>query len=192
MTKHTQCKSQRGFSLIEVLVSTLVISVGALGMAGLQVTAKRAGYEAVQRTTATSLTTDILERLRANPSNLAGYAASGLGGGSITSEPSPACNNVTTANCSAAELAAHDLWAWEQAIDGATELSASDAAVGGLLNPTGCITVNGRAVTIAIAWEGYQELGNPGSSNCGAGAGKYGDNDARRQVLVVNTYVGEL
>ena len=57
-----QC--QRGFSIIEVVVSTLVISVSMLGMTGMQITAKRAGLEAVQRTSATSLTMDLIERNR--------------------------------------------------------------------------------------------------------------------------------
>ncbi len=46
-------RSQRGFSLIEVVVSTLVISVSVLGMTGMQITAKRAALEAIQRTSAT-------------------------------------------------------------------------------------------------------------------------------------------
>jgi type IV pilus assembly protein PilV len=185
-------RGQGGYSLIEVLVSTLVISIGTLGMAGLQITAKRAGHEAVQRSTAVGLTAELLEKLRANSSSLTSYTSTGLGGGSINSEPTPACNNSSTAKCSTTELAQHDLWAWERSIDGASELSSSASLVGGLLNPTACVSISGRMVTIALAWEGYQEISNPGTNSCGAGSGKYGTADAKRQLLVVNSYIGEL
>jgi type IV pilus assembly protein PilV len=184
--------SQSGFSLIEVLISALVITVGVLGMAGLQVGAKRAGYEAMQRTAASSLAQDMLERMRANPDKLTSYSSTALGDGSISSVPDPICSHSTLSPCTSVQLAVYDLWAWEQAIDGATELNSEDEAVGGLVTPTGCITVTGSAVTIAIAWQGYQDMSSPAGSTCGAGAGKYGDNDAKRQLVVLNTYIADI
>lgn len=180
---------QKGVGLIEVVVSLLIISIGVLGMAGLQINAKRAAHEAVQRTTAAYLASDMLERMRSNPSVLASYVTAGLGGGSITSEPSPNC---LSAACTAAELAAHDLWAWEQSIDGATEtrtVSGTLVSTGGMLDPTGCISHSSGTITIAVAWKGYQALSNPTSTTCGSGLGKYGTNDANRQVLVMSTYI---
>lgn len=187
-------QSQRGFGLIEVLVSTLVISVSVLGVAGMQISAKRAGFEAVQRTTATSLAMDIIERMRANPKTLSNYATTGIGAGSISAEPSPDCSYDITANCTVSQLALHDLWEWEQAIDGATETHLVDATmvfVGGLFDPTGCIVVNGGEVTVSVAWEGYQSLSDPALDACGSGLGKYGDNDAKRQVVSMSTFITE-
>jgi type IV pilus assembly protein PilV len=151
--KQTKYKNQlqRGFSLIEVMVSTLVISVSVLGMTGMQITAKRAGLEAIQRTSATSLTMDLIERMRSNPEALSSYVTTGLGGGSITVEPTPDCSYDSTNTCTIAELAAHDLWEWEQAIDGAAEtriVEGSPVSVGGLFDPTACVSVNGGAVTV--------------------------------------------
>lgn len=187
-------QSQGGFNLIEVLVSTLVVSVSVLGMAGMQVTAKRVGHEAVQRTSATSLATDMIERMRANPEALSNYVTTSIGGGSITAEPSPDCSYDSTSNCTTAQLAAHDLWEWEQAIDGATEtrvVGSDTVAVGGLFDPTACVAVNGGAVTISMAWEGYQTLSSPSLDACGAGLGKYGVDDAKRQVVSITTYITE-
>lgn len=193
---HSAAKStiQSGFSLIEILVSMLVISLGVLGMAGMQITAKRAGFEAVQRTSATSLATDLIERMRSNPEALTSYVTTGIGGGSIVSEPTPDCSDDGTNGCSATELATHDLWEWEQAIDGATEtrvVEGDTLAVGGLSDPTACVEVDGGAVTISIVWKGYQSLSNPSSNACGSGLGKYGEEDAKRQLLSMNTFITE-
>ena len=185
---------QRGFSLIEVMVSTLVISVSVLGMTGMQITAKRAGLEAIQRTSATSLAMDLIERMRSNPEALSSYVTTGLGGGTITVEPSPDCSYDSTNTCTIAELAAHDLWEWEQAIDGAAEtrmVEGSPVSVGGLFDPTACVSVNGGAVTVSMAWEGYQSQSNPAFDSCGSGLGKYGTDDAKRQVVSMTTFITE-
>jgi type IV pilus assembly protein PilV len=185
-------RSQRGFSLIEVMVSTLVVSVSVLGMTGMQLNAKRAGFEAIQRTAATSLAMDLIERMRANPEALSSYVTTGLGGGTITAEPTPDCSYDSNNNCTIAQLAAHDLWEWERAIDGATETRLVEGdviSVGGLFDPTACVSVVGGAVTVSMAWEGYQSLSNPAFDTCGAGLGKYGTDDAKRQVVSMTTYI---
>ena len=95
-------------------------------------------------------------------------------------------------SCTADQLATHDLWEWEQAIDGATEtriVSGSTVATGGLVNPTGCVSVASGRVTIIMAWEGYAALSNPGGESCGAGLGKYGSADAKRQLIAVSTFI---
>jgi type IV pilus assembly protein PilV len=188
-------RSQRGFSLVEVMVSVLVTSVSVLGMAGMQITSKRAGYEAIQRTTATAMAMDMLERMRSNPEVLASYAAASLGNGSIATEPVPKCSNDTTDICTATQLAAHDLWEWEQAIDGVGEtrdVSGTDVATGGLVNPTGCIEVNDGMVTVTMAWQGFEALSDPGTNACGSGLGKYGTDDQQRQVISVTTFISEV
>lgn len=55
-----------GFSLIEMLVTVLILSIGLLGLAGLQATGLRNNMSAYQRTQASVLATDILDRMRAN------------------------------------------------------------------------------------------------------------------------------
>lgn len=195
MRLQTIKRRQGGFSLIETMVAVLVTSVSLLGMAGMQVTSKRAGGEAMQRSTATAMAMDVLERMRSNPRALAFYSTadtSGLGGGTIDVEPSPACTNDTTDVCTAAQLAAHDLWEWERAIDGAAEtreVGGETVSTGGLLKPTGCIAVAGGMVTVTMAWEGYEALSSPGTTGCGLAMGKYGDADAKRQVIVVTTFI---
>ncbi len=60
--------SMKGFSLLEVMIAAVVLSFGLLGLVGMQVTSKLSGYEARQRTIASWLATDIVERARINRS----------------------------------------------------------------------------------------------------------------------------
>lgn len=56
----------RGFTLIEALVALLVLSIGLLGIAALQLSSLRSNYSASLRSQATLLAYDIVDRMRAN------------------------------------------------------------------------------------------------------------------------------
>lgn len=56
-----------GFTMMELLVAILVLSVGLLGLASLQTTGLRHNNSAWQRTLATELAEDMADRIRANP-----------------------------------------------------------------------------------------------------------------------------
>jgi type IV pilus assembly protein PilV len=58
-----------GMTLIEVLVAVLVLSIGLLGLAGLQTLSLRSNHSAYLRSQATVLAYDIVDRMRANRSN---------------------------------------------------------------------------------------------------------------------------
>jgi type IV pilus assembly protein PilV len=182
---------QRGFTLIEVLVSLLVISVGLLAIASLQLLSKRSNYDAAQRTTAAHLAEDLLARMRSNPVALITYMPGALLGGGTLGEPGTDCTGAL-ANCSPDELANFDLWQWEQGLDGAFETQDGTAA-GGIVSPQACITGPGfggnGTYTVAIAWRGLTETTNPVTDSCGEGSGFYGGNDEYRRVLVVSTFI---
>ncbi|ABA89397.1 type IV pilus minor pilin PilV [Syntrophotalea carbinolica DSM 2380] len=55
-----------GFSLIEVLVALLILSIGLIGLAGVQTRGVTTNYSALQRSQATLYAYDIVERMRAN------------------------------------------------------------------------------------------------------------------------------
>ena len=57
---------EKGFSLIEVLISLVIIAVGLLGLASLQITGVRNNHSAYLRSQMTFLTYDIVDRMRAN------------------------------------------------------------------------------------------------------------------------------
>lgn len=100
--------SYRGFSLIEVLIALIIMSVGMLGIAGLYVQSMQAGRTSVFRHNAVTLAGDVADRIRANPSAGATYAA-GVG----------ADKNCVDGgvDCSPADMAQHDINLWEQQAD---------------------------------------------------------------------------
>lgn len=65
----------RGFTLVEAMVALLALSIGLLGVAGLQLTGLRASQSSAWRSQATYLSYDIIERMRLNSSNRASYSA---------------------------------------------------------------------------------------------------------------------
>ena len=100
---------QRGFSLVEVLITLVIMSVGMLGIAGLYVQSMQAGRTSMFRHNAVTLAGDVADRIRANPGAGIAYAA-----------PNGANNNCVNGgvDCSPAQMAAHDILQWKnQAID---------------------------------------------------------------------------
>lgn len=183
-------KNHNGFSLIEVLIALFVFAIGILTVAGLQIVSKRTNYEAIQRTTATYLAYDILERMRANPDELGEYVDNTLG--EFRAAPGTNCRNSA---CDATQMAAFDVWEWQQAILGVAEQSANGNA-GGLVNPTGCISgpaVGGEGLyTITIAWQGVDELTTTNDSACGStrkNADEYGANYEYRRIIEIETFI---
>jgi type IV pilus modification protein PilV len=185
---------QTGFSLVEILVTLIVTSVALLSSATLQLQSKRSMFDSAQRTTAAHLVNDLFGRMRANPTELATYVPpANIGNGTLAV---PAANCLDPAvDCSDTQMAIFDLWQWEQHVDGQLEINNQGAAAGGLMSATACITGppggpgNTGYYTIAIAWRGLIDTGNPIINNCGAGTGTYGAGDAFRRVLVVQSFV---
>ncbi|WP_087493610.1 type IV pilus modification protein PilV [Curvibacter sp. AEP1-3] len=60
---------QSGATMIEILVSVLILTIGTLGMAGLQIRANKGNISASQRTQAVALSYFIIEALRVDKNN---------------------------------------------------------------------------------------------------------------------------
>jgi type IV pilus assembly protein PilV len=99
----------RGFTLIEALVALVVLSIGMLGIAALYVEGLRASRAALVRTEAVTLATDMADRIRANRDAGAAYE----GAAAVAAD---ADCEAGGAGCTPAELAAHDLFIWGEAI----------------------------------------------------------------------------
>lgn len=181
--------------MLEIMITVLVISFGLIGMAGLQVATKRAGFQATQRTLALTLANDMVQRLVLNPGSLTAYSTGtgSLGGGSISTAPTKCVAAAATAPCSEAQLVAWDQWDWEQRIDGVTTQNkdASNASVGGLVSPRGCVTVNGTQVRVVVSWRGLVASTDPADSNSSCGTWTAADKPYRQQV-VVNSVISTL
>ncbi len=100
---------QGGATLIEVLISLLILAIGLLGMSGLQTVSLRNTQSAYLRTQASIASNDIVERVRAN---LQGVEANSYN--NIDGAATAACN--TQVGCGFAELAANDIAEWKAAL----------------------------------------------------------------------------
>jgi len=105
-----------GFSLIEVLVSMFIVSLGILALAGLLQSATRYGKMSEVRSTATLLANDIADHLRAN---LDGTSQGAYDVTSAFPATAPVDRRVDANQCSdivnlcnPREIAAADLYSW--------------------------------------------------------------------------------
>lgn len=139
-----------GTSLIEVLISLLVLSGGMLGMAGVQSVSLRANQAAYYRTLATTFTQDITERMRANTSGVAAGSYNNIAGAATAS-----C--FTSAGCNRAQMAAQDVFEWKAAIAAAMPLGVATVCLDSSM-PDGTATAFacdglGSIYAIKIFWD---------------------------------------
>jgi type IV pilus modification protein PilV len=99
-----------GFTLVEVLVVMVVMAVGLLGSVALLLTGLRASRLAIQQAGAANLAADLGDRIRANRYAGAAYA---LDAGTLLAPPARSCRS--TGECDIRDVAAHDLYEWQQA-----------------------------------------------------------------------------
>lgn len=103
-----------GFTLLEVMVALVVMSVGLLSLAGMQVIGLRTNHSAYMRTQATIQSYDIIDRMRANIRGVrSGYYNKPTVADSDGVEHT---NCESTTGCSIQHMAEHDLFKWNQAI----------------------------------------------------------------------------
>jgi type IV pilus assembly protein PilV len=108
--------SQRGVSLIEVLVAVLIFSIGVIGAAGLLVMSARASHAAYMHSQVTFLAQSMADRMQANPMGVWSGAYNGA-------YPNKANQDCAT-GCTPWQLAQHDQGIWSSQL---TTFLSSDA-----------------------------------------------------------------
>jgi len=98
-------RQNQGFTLLEVLIAILIVAVGILGVAGLQVVSLQQNRNALLRDQALQAGNDILDRIRANPNTV--YAPV-----DIDAVPTSTSNCVTN-TCTTAQMAEFDIAQWK-------------------------------------------------------------------------------
>lgn len=177
----------KGFSLIEVLVTIVILMVGLLGLAGLQGRALTAQMEAYQRSQALILLKDMGDRVGANRANAASYLTGAAPRGT-------GFNGSAVLDCSGLAGSSLDLCEWHNALLGAAE-KRSGANAGAMIGARGCVyqitpPAAGAAAEylVAIAWQGFNSTAIP-AVDCGQD--EYGD-DAKRRVVTLPVPVANL
>jgi type IV pilus assembly protein PilV len=180
-----------GFTLIEVLITIVVIAIGLLGLAGLQVTTLNNQFEAYQRAQALMILEDMSSRIRANAAAAkADEYSEGVLYGLL---PEADCSTETT-------TANRDLCEWNITLAGSgikLETGNPDTEdVGSVLGARGCIenivgsTDGETIIRLTIAWQGLTETRAPGLEyDCGEN--QYGD-DGFRRVVSLDTVLANL
>ena len=128
---------QRGFTLIEILVTVIILAIGLLGLAGLQLGGLRYSFSAYQRSQATIMANDIADRMRANRT-VAEAGGYDIDIGDDSDEVDCTGNG---ANCTPDDMAAADVYEWKQALE--DTLPAGDCSIAN----------NGGTFTITIQWD---------------------------------------
>ena len=147
--------SRRGHSLLELLVAVLVVGIGTLGIAKLQMLNTQNNRAALEYSMATILAEDMLERIRANPSG--GYAGIQAG------QPPPTFVDCLASDCAPMQLATFDIAAWKCALGRwrseapcqaarTAGLLAAPARQPGLPEGDGAVAVAGDIATVTVTW----------------------------------------
>jgi len=102
----------RGITMIENLIALLILSIGLLGLAGLQAATLRNSTDASYRATAVQQAADMVNRIIANTSGATAAVAGYHAISSTSPTPSTLCN---ISRCGGAQLATFDAWEWNTA-----------------------------------------------------------------------------
>ncbi|UBM09421.1 type IV pilus modification protein PilV [Cupriavidus metallidurans] len=180
--------SQRGATMIEVLVSVVILLIALLGTAGLIARSGQSEMESYQRAQALTLLKDMVARINANRQAAPCYASGSTMTvmGNATVAP-PVCTGVSNAQLGTATA---DLAAWSTALQGSAE-SSSGTAVGAMIGALGCIEsidATNQIYRVTVAWQG---LAQTVTSSLPCGAGSFG-NDANRRAISVTVRIGVL
>ena len=168
----------KGFTLIEVLITVIITSIGILGVSILQLESLKASQDAITRTKAVNLVSDITDRIRSNRAalnyeNRETYKADDSDPGAtpakncldVTITYTPA-NPISTPYCTTAELAAYDVWEWKRLLANAKSGLAGSEVKGKITRENDFFDSDGDGsddaidnvlFTITVSWKNEKE-----------------------------------
>lgn len=177
----------RGTTMIEVLVTLVVVAFGLLGIGALQAKMQLGTIEAYQRAQAVVLLEDMSARLSANAANAASY---------VLADPAGTGDTLPDDCSGQAAGAPRDICEWSAALKGAAELKGT-TKVGAMVGARGCIeelqapdptsgVCRPGIYQVSVAWQGLH-LTSPSALGCGSGL--YGA-DGNRRAIAARVTVG--
>ena len=147
---------QSGTSMLEVLVTIVVMAIGLLGLAALQSQMQKSEVESYQRAQALILLNDMASRIASNRYEAANYVTASPLGTGITCPATIATRQES------------DTGEWCNALQGAAELSGT-SRVGAMSGARGCVEdIGSNSYMVTVAWEGMSAISAPPASvTCG-------------------------
>ena len=171
-----------GVSLIEVLVSVVILSFGLLGLANLQSKMHVAEVEAYQRAQAVLALADISERISANRAQAANYVSTSLIG---AGDSQPADCNATTMG------AARDLCQWRNTLKGSAEGTTNAFGARGCITqvqaPVAAPPCKAGIYAVTVTWQGMVKSATP---SLACASSQYGSDDGYRRAISAHVTVG--
>ena len=148
--------AQAGFTLIEVMVTVFILSIGILGAAGMQAVSVRESQNTYYRTQADMLASDIVDRMRANRTDArdegtSAYTEAGVG-------------NDCSTECDADDMAAADVFEWQASIT----RSSLPSVQGSILRSSMVVDASGATVgavyIVTVMWD--EDRSGSTGTNC--------------------------
>ncbi|MES2634645.1 MAG: pilus assembly protein [Pseudomonadota bacterium] len=171
----------KGTSMVEVLVTLVIIAFGLLGISGMHLRLQTVELESYQRSQALLLLNDMANRVMTNRAAAASY---------VTGSGNPLGAGMTCPTTTST-VVQRDLTEWCNALQGASETSTVGGVtsrVGVMVGGRGCVETVGSDYLITVAWQGMGAVSAPPTSvACGQGSynttGTSCVNDACRRVV---------
>lgn len=158
-------RQQNGFSLLEVLVSIVILAIGLLGLAGLQTKANEVEMEAYQRSVALMLVQDMADRVTAGRKYVEDFTAVSLDAYGVGDSQAATCPDTADA--------AAQLCEWSNAMKGAAEKKGT-GSIGAPIGMRGCLIAvapTGGALGeffVVGVWQGLMPTASPPDGTPGA------------------------
>jgi len=171
----TRKQNNSGFSLLEILISLVVLSIGVMGLGGLQIAALKGSNESHFRNEASLLMMDLADRMRANLDAVGAGQYESANAAICGTPPAKLCHQTA---CSSAEMATYDLYS--MACRARNSLPQGTVTISCTNND--CATANEikKDHTIRIAWKEAKQRGE----DMGA-SGDNTVNDRQVQLTIV-------
>lgn len=141
-----------GTTLIEVMVTVVILAISLIGIAGLQVFGVRHNHSAYLRSQSTILAYDILDRMRANRTMSATTNAYLLNFGDFVPPAGTDCSDDSQ-TCTPLEIAQYDMSQWATAVAGVMPLGEAQIQVQDLPDR--------RIYTISLKWRDRRDTNDP-------------------------------
>ncbi len=173
--------NEKGLSLIEVLVSLVILVVGLIGVFNLHIISKQGSFEAFQQTQAAFLANDIINRMQANPRQLDEFLDGAQG--AVGTHP--------------------EVISWREVLVGDHVKDFSEGgevgvSIGGLDSPVACISRDGAEplkYIVAISWRSIREMSDAATGHYSANDDSLTNNvtcgvaSKRRRLFIIDTII---
>lgn len=178
---------QSGTTMIEVLVTIIILALGLLGLAGLQSRLQVSEMEAYQRSQAIILLNDMVSRITTNRNAAPTYVTG-------SANPVGAGTSCPTSTDTIKDI---DIGEWCTALQGAAEASGG-TLMGAMVGGRGCVEdLGGNEYRVSVAWQGLVPLSAPGADfACGKNSydasGTPCTGDLCRRIVTVTVKIATL